>query len=228
MIKYRSYKHFDMPKYRSYKRFDMPKYRNILKEHLENFDKEIMSYEDFHEIFIRVLDRHAPMKTKIVRGNNGPFMTKTLSKEIMHRSKLKNNYNKIPTEENKKLYKKQRNFCVALLKREKRNYYNNLELSIFKDNKTFWQTVKPLFSDKQKLIERNIVITDDGKVYTDNTIVAEKLNTFFIEAVQCLEIEPYLSETAKKGLQRQYRRNYQTIRTTSQYLKNKRKRYYRG
>ena len=99
----------------------MPKYRNILKENLENFDKEIMSYEDFHEIFIRVLDRHAPIMTKRVRGNNGPFMTKALSKEIMHRSKLKNNFNKNPNEENKMLYKKQRNFCVALLKREKKS-----------------------------------------------------------------------------------------------------------
>ena len=31
-------------------------------------------------------------------------------------------------------------------------------------------------------------------VYSDNTVVAGKLNTFFVEAVQCLEIEPYLSE----------------------------------
>ena len=29
----------------------MHNYRNILKENLENFDKEIVSYEDFHEIF---------------------------------------------------------------------------------------------------------------------------------------------------------------------------------
>ena len=136
----------------------MPKYRNVLKEKLENFDKEIMSYEDFHEIFIRVLDMHAPIKTKKVRGNNAPFMTKALSKEIMHRSKLKNNFNKKPTDENKRLYNKQRNFCVALLKKEKRNYYNNLDLRIFKDNKKFWQTVRPLFSDKQNLLERNIVI----------------------------------------------------------------------
>ena len=65
-------------------------------------------------------------------------MTKALSKEIMHRSKLKNNFNKKPTDENKRLYNKQRNFCVALLKKEKRNYYNNLELRIFKDNKKLW------------------------------------------------------------------------------------------
>ena len=108
-------------KYRSYKHFDMPKYRNILKENLENFDEEIMSYEDFYEIFIRVLDRHAPIKTKQVRRNNGLFMTNASSKEIMHRSKLKNNFNKNPNEENKRLYKKQRNFCVALQKREKKS-----------------------------------------------------------------------------------------------------------
>ena len=60
-------------KYRSYKNVDMPKYRNVLKEKLENFDKEIMSYEDFHEIFIRVLDMDAPIKTKKVRGNNAPL-----------------------------------------------------------------------------------------------------------------------------------------------------------
>ena len=157
----------------------MPKYRNIPKENLENFDKELMSYEEFHEIFVRVLDRHAPIKTKKVRGNNGPFTTKALSKEIMHR----------------RLYKKQRNLCVTLLKREKKKYYNNLDLRIFKDNQKFWQTVKPLFSDKQQLLlERNIVIIEDENVYSDNTVVAEKLNIFFVEAVQCLEIQPYISE----------------------------------
>ena len=121
-------------------------------------------------------------------------MTKAISKEIMHRSKLKNNFNKNPNEENKKLYKRQRNFCVAQLKRERKKYYNNLDLRIFKDNKNFWQTVKPLFSDKQQLLERNIVILDDEKVYSDNTVVAEKLNNFFVEAVQSLEIQLYISE----------------------------------
>ena len=48
-----------------------------------------MSYEDFHKIFMNVLDKHAPMEKKIVRVNNAPFMTKALSKQIMRRSKLK-------------------------------------------------------------------------------------------------------------------------------------------
>ena len=76
------------------------------------------------------------MKKKFLRGNNAPFMNKTLSKAFMHRSKLKNKYNKNPTENNKIFYNQQRNFCVSLLKKEKRKYYNNLDPKIFKDNKT--------------------------------------------------------------------------------------------
>ena len=38
-----------------------------------------------------VLNKHAPIKEKIVRGNEAPFMTKELSKTIK-RSKLKNRY----------------------------------------------------------------------------------------------------------------------------------------
>ena len=155
--------------YRSYKRFDISKYKNDLKQSLERCNQESMKHEDFHNIFMIVLDVHAPMKQKIVRGNNAPFMTK-------------------------RLYKRQRNFCVALLKREKRNYYNNLDLSVFKDIKKIWRSIKPLFSDKQKLLDKNIVIMEDGIIYSDNTQVAEKLNKFFIEAVNQLEIEPCVSE----------------------------------
>ena len=96
-------------------------------------------------------------------------MTKALSKEIMCRSKLKNNFNKNPTK-----YKKQRNLCVNLLKKEKRNYYNNLDLKVFKDNRKFWRSVKPLFSDKQKLLKRNIVIIEDKNILSDNAQVPEK------------------------------------------------------
>ena len=82
-----------------------------------------MRYRDFKSIFMRILDKYAPSKTKMLRGNNAPFMCKKLFKEIMHRSRLKNNFNKNPNEDTRKLYKKQRNFCVSLLKKEKKNYY---------------------------------------------------------------------------------------------------------
>ena len=122
-------------------------------------------------------------------------MNQTLSKAFMHRSKLKNRYNKNPTEVNKMSYNKQRNYCVLLLRKEKRKYYNNLDLNIFADNKKFWQRVKPLFSDKQKSIPRDLILVENDILISDKLKVAEKLNNFFIKAVENLEIEPDLSET---------------------------------
>ena len=67
-------------------------------------------YSDFQSTFTRVLHNYAPIKKKILQFNNGPFMTKTLSKAIMQRSKLKNIYSKKRTNDNWENYKKQRNF----------------------------------------------------------------------------------------------------------------------
>ena len=181
-------------KYRSFKNFNLFEFNDELKNALELYDKPQMNYDDFKEIFMTTLEKHAPSKTKILRGNNAPFMSKKLSKEIMHRSKLKNNYNKNPSEENRTLYKKQRNFCVNLLKREKKSYYNNLDLKILQDNKKFWKKVKPLFSGKTKVLEKNIVIMDNGEIFSENKVVAEKLNNFFIDAVENLDIEHFETE----------------------------------
>ena len=158
-----------------------------------------MGYDDFKDIFMSVLNKHAPMKKKVVRGNNAPFMNTILSKAFMHRSKLKNNYNKNPTEENKALYNRQRNFCVSLLKREKKKYYNSLDMKIFQDNKKFWQTIKPLFSEKQQDLKRNIVIVENETITSNNKEVAEKFNTFFMEAVESLDIEPFNSPNDNLG-----------------------------
>ena len=83
--------------------------------------------------------------------------------------------------------------CKSIKKKGKRSYYNNLDLKVFEDT---IKSVKPLFSDKQKLLERNIVIMEDKSIFSDNAEVSEKLNNFFIEAAQNLEIEPFVSEAA--------------------------------
>ena len=69
-------------------------------------------------------------------------MSHCLSKAIMRRSKLKNKFNKNPTDENKSNYKKQGNLCVKLLRQEKKKFYNNLDLNVFVDNRKFWSKIK--------------------------------------------------------------------------------------
>ena len=177
-------------KYRCYRNFNVECFRYDLFDILESFNA-VLTFDQFNDNFMKLLDFHAPMKSKKVRGNNAPFMSKRLSKEIMHRSKLKNAFNKNPTEENKQLYKRQRNYCVSLLRKEKRNYYNKLDLRIFESSRKFWQKVRPLFSDKQKSIS-NISILENNIVISNNVEVAEKLNNFFADSIENLEIEPFV------------------------------------
>ena len=70
------------------------------------------------------------------------FITKDLSKAIMKRLKLRNNYLKNKADANRMLFKKQRNYCVSLLRKSKTNYYANLEEKKVSDNKLFWKVIK--------------------------------------------------------------------------------------
>ena len=90
-----------------------------------------------------------------------------------------------------RLYIRNKNYCVNLLCKEKRKYYNNLDLRMFEDNKTFWRRIKPLFSEKNKMLPKDIIIVENNTVTSNNAEVAEKLNNFFIEAVEKLDIEPF-------------------------------------
>ena len=69
-------------------------------------DPDIM-YNELVENFSKIVNRHAPLKHKMTRGNNADFMTKELRKAIMLRSRLKNIFNKHRSNENWKNYKMQ-------------------------------------------------------------------------------------------------------------------------
>ena len=105
--------------YRDYKLFNKFTFQDELLNKFGSMFTNI-NYELFEHTFMDLLNKHAPMKTKYVRANNSPFMNKILSKAIMTRSRLRNKFLKNPTEINKINYSKQRNYCVNLLRREKK------------------------------------------------------------------------------------------------------------
>ena len=77
----------------------------------------------FFELCRNELEDHASKKKKYLRGNNKPFMIKALSKSIMERTRLRKTFLKNPIIANKLAYKKQRNFCVSLLKKSKKEIF---------------------------------------------------------------------------------------------------------
>ena len=117
-------------------------------------------------------------------------MNKTLSKAIMLRTNLRNKFLKNRSNENKTNYVKQRNHCVSLLRKTKREYYSNLDEKKICDNKTFWKIVKPMLSKKIKSNERITLIENDEIIKTEKG-TAKVLNAVFSNIVQNLDIQQY-------------------------------------
>ena len=117
-------------------------------------------------------------------------MNKSLSKVVMLRSKFRNIFLKNKTEENRRNYSKQRNLCVALLRRSKRKYFGNLDEKKACDNKKFWSVVKPLLSNKVVSNEK-ITLTENNNIIENDEKTATVLNNFFSNGITSLNIPQY-------------------------------------
>ena len=107
----------------------------------------------------------------------------------MKRSKLESKYAKNKTSENLMFYKKQRNFCSKLYKKERKKY-ERLDLNNVTDSKEFWITVKPFLSDnvitfpKMPVVENGVIISDESKVtnsfsnFFENPMLGIKTNKY--------------------------------------------------
>ena len=94
----------------------------------------------------------------------------------MKRTRFRNEFLKIRTDENESRYTKQRNYCVSLLRKTKTQYNGNLDEKNLTDNRASWKAVKPFLSDKimckEKTIEENEIVSNDEDT-------AQILNTLF-------------------------------------------------
>ena len=116
-----------------------------------------------------------------------PFITKDLSKAIIKRLKLRNNFLKNKTDANRVLYKKQRNYCIFLLRKSKTNCHANLDQKNFSDSKLIWKVTKPSLSEKS-CVKHQINLVEKGKILKMDLETAEALDTSLRNIVKNLEI----------------------------------------
>ena len=121
-----------------------------------------------------------------MRGNDSPLMNKALSKAFMVRTKHRNTFLKKRSEENKKSHNMQRNYCVSLSRKSKRDYYNSLNEKNTCDNRPFWKVVKPLLSNKIVSNEK-ITLVEGKEIVKIDHANAKVLNNFFS---QCNQVDP--------------------------------------
>ena len=74
---------------------------------------------------------------------------------------------------------RQRYYCVSLTRKSKRDYYNSLDNRNVTDNKLFWKTVKPFFSDKGP-IRQKITFIEKDETLGNNKEISEIFNNFIV------------------------------------------------
>ena len=67
-------------KYRSYDNFNLNLFKSELRDSLNISNQINIEYDICKGTFMEVLHKHSPMKGKIIRGNNEPFMNKHYEK----------------------------------------------------------------------------------------------------------------------------------------------------
>ena len=112
---------------------------------------------------MELLTKLAPLKSKFLKTNHSKFVTKEVSKAVMLRTKLRNQFLKKST-------------------LEARTCYKNLDLKDINESRKFWATVKPLFSNKIKSAE-NIFLDESGEIIRNEVEVANVFNRYFVNMV---------------------------------------------
>ena len=117
----------------------------------------------------------------------------------MKGTRLKNKFIKYSCEKNKRAYNAQRNLCVSLVRKAKKEYFDNLDFRNVTDKKV-WKTVKPLFTDKGMNHDK-ITVVEDDEIISQSKQISESLNNFFADAIINLNNPQYEDPTSNtKGI----------------------------
>ena len=106
----------------------------------------------------------------------------------MKRSELASKYHTTKDTKDYNNYKKQRNFCSKLYKKDRKKFYINLNIKHITDNKKFWKTLKLLVNDKGTCGSSKINLVVDDKNLSDEIKIVEAFNNYFNNTVKSLNL----------------------------------------
>ena len=132
----------------------------------------------FEQLFLGVINEHAPMKQTMIRGNQVPYMTKQWRKAIRHRHKLWKKFTCNRTDANYEAYKSQRNTCTSLRRKAIKQHFLKKSAETVNPQE-FWSTFRPFLHTKTKQAN-DIVLNENDKIINDKKEIAELFNDHFV------------------------------------------------
>ena len=160
-VTYRSFKHFNQSLF--YHDLEIAKFHRVFNETNPN-----AAMDTWYEVFMEVLDKHAPMRTRRVKQ---AVMPPWITPEVIKATDLKK---KLKKEKKTDEFKVQRNIVKKLVRNAKRSYCNSI-ITNSNDTRAIWKAL-------------SVITSNGGKV--SNTmpahINAESLNKHFLSVSESL------------------------------------------
>ena len=136
-------------------------------------------WDHWAKLYRQVLDKHAPLKKKRNRGDQLPWITPELQREISRRNRLFKKQAKNPTDSSWEKYRKQRNKVPTLKRKGMKSFSVDASLNK-KYHGKFLKKMKPLLPSKAKM-QSKIVLLENEQLITDPKCVVETLNDYFCD-----------------------------------------------
>ena len=120
-------------------------------------------------------------------------MNRTLCRALVKRSALKRIARKAKLDDDIRKYKDQRSLGVKFDSQSEKYHFKMVQSERIDNDKEFWKTVIPLFSNKSPMNEK-IILIKDGKILLNDEEVAECFNEYFCIITDSLDIDPIFKE----------------------------------
>ena len=130
------------------------------------------------------MEKHVPLKKKILRGNHALFVSNELRKAIYTRIRFRNRFLKNLYEINSNLYKQQQDKCASIRRKAIQYYISNITSNGIITNKNFWKAIKPFLANKGCLEKSDSILKNDEKMITYEKKLVQFFNDHYINLVE--------------------------------------------
>ena len=103
-------------------------------------------------------------------------MNREFQKEIYVRCRSRNRYWVQPSVENKWAYKRQRNKCVKIRRKNIKKYMDKVSEKGIETNKIFWNFIKAFMTNKTKIASIDITLIEGKNAITDEYEILQTLS----------------------------------------------------
>lgn len=170
---------------RNFKNFQAESFRTDLSsmpwDNIKTFDNPNDMWQNWKDMFLTVIDKHAPLKKRRIRNKKSPWLNSEIKRQMIARDKLKALAIKTNSSQNWADYKNAKNRLNNAIKTTKSKYYLNRFKDLSGQPKEIWKTINEVMSRNDKA-EHNIhTITHKSSTFTNEAKIAELFNEHFTE-----------------------------------------------